>query len=258
MSAAKPKAPTRFMPPGPFQSIRLLKFYGDEAKKLTAAQLTNALNSVAPFNPNEKPRAGFTNIESVGKTITADMYAAFDVHATTYDKKGEPQKTEPIVTIERGSLTIRLDFRLVEIRGSSRLASRFRSLLYEITEMRADPLIFGKDARKEVYDGLTKPVKGSKDINIGHIAYSDVVKFDVNKAEFRGDHLQNKAEVYHFGTFHGGTISRFTGIFLYPSNTPYKTTINFDNSSVLLFRTSDGILEKDLRWIIKTLADASE
>ena len=245
------------MPPGPFQSIRLLKFYGDEAKKLTAAQITNALSGLAPFNPNESPRAGFTNIESSGKTITCDMYAAHDIHTQAYNKKGEPQEKESFVTIEKGSIIIRMDHKLVEIRGSSRLASRFRAVLYSVTEVRVDPLEFEKGARKDIYEALTKSVKAPQKINVTHIVYSNVVKYDVNSAEFRGENLQNKAEVYQHGTFHGGTIARFTGVFVYPSGTDYKTSLNFDNSSVLLYKTTDGILEKDLRWIIKSLSDAS-
>ncbi|TFG31036.1 hypothetical protein EU527_13395 [Candidatus Thorarchaeota archaeon] len=260
MSATKSKTPTRFMPPGPFQSIRLLKFYGDEAKKLTAAQITNAINGMAPFNPDVKPRAGFVEVSVSGKTITADMYVAYDVYATRFDKKGEPEKNS-FVTIERGSVIIRLDQKLVEIRGSSRLASKFRSVLYEITEVRAEPLIFEKETRREIYDMLIKPTQAPPkplDISIDHIVYIDILKKDLKKAEFRGDKLQHKAEVGHYSRMYDGTISRFTGIFIYPSNTPYKTTINFDNSSVLIFKTSDGILEKDLRWIIKTLAESSE
>ena len=257
MSATKAKTANILMPSGPFQSIRLLKFYGDEAKKLTAAQIVNALNGMAPFNPEKSPRAGFTDIESSGKTITADMYAAYDIHTQSYNKKGEPQEKESFVTIEKGSIIIRMDYKLVEIRGSSRLASRFRTVLYGITEVKADPLEFEKSARKDVYETLTKSIKAPQKINVTHIVYSNVVKYDVDSAEFRGDNLQNKAEVYQHGTFHGGTIARFTGVFVYPSGTDYKTSINFDNSSVLLFKTSDGILEKDLRWIIKSLSDAS-
>ena len=257
MSATKTKVSAILMPRGPFQSIRLLKFYGDEAKKLTAAQITNALNGLAPFNPNESPRAGFTNIESSGKTITADMYAAHDVHTQSYNKKGEPQDKESYVTIEKGSIIIRMDYKLIEIRGSSRLASRFRAVLYSLIEVRVDPLEFEKDARKEIYETLTKSIKSPQKINVTHIVYSNVVKYDVDSAEFRGDNLQNKAEVYQHGTFHGGTIARFTGVFVYPSGTDYKTSINFDNSSVLIYKTMDGILEKDLRYVIKSLSDAS-
>jgi len=248
------------MPPGPFQSIRLLKFYSDESKKLTAAQITNAMNGMAPFDPEAKPRAGFSEVDSRGKTVNAEMTIAYDVYTNNFNKKGELQKNS-YITIEKGSVIIRLDQRLVEIRGSSRLATRFRSVMYDLLEVRPDQLIFEKETRREIYDMLTKPTQAPPkplDVSVDHIVYTDIIKKDLKKAEFRGEKLQHKAEVGHYSRMYDGTISRLTGIFIYPSQTPYKTSINFDNSSVLIFRTSDGILEKDLIWIIKTLAESSE
>ncbi len=248
------------MPPGPFQSIRLLKFYSDDAKRLTAAKLTAAFESMPPFNPDEKPRAGFSEIASRGKTVTVEMTIAYDVYTNTFNKKGELEK-KSFITIEKGTVIIRLDQKLVEIRGSTRLANRFRSVIYDLLEIRPDQLVFEKETRREIYDMLIKPSPTTPkplEISVDHIVYRDIVKKDLMKAEFRGEKLQHKAEVGHYSRMYDGTISRLTGIFIYPSQTPYKTTINFDNSSVLIFKTSDGIMEKDLIWIIKSLAEAAE
>ncbi len=260
MSTTRAKTTTRFMPPGPFQSIRLLKFYAEDAKRLTAAKLTAALEGMPSFNPEVKPRAGFTDIDARGKTVTAEMIVAHDVYTNTFDKKGEFEKNS-FITIEKGTVIIRLDQKLVEIRGSQRLATRFRSVFYDLLEVRPDQLVFDKETRREIYDMLIKPAQAPPkplEISVDHIVYTDIIKKELQKAEFRGEKLQHKAEVGHYSRMYDGTISRLTGIFIYPSQTPYKTTINFDNSSVLIFKTSDGILEKDLIWIIKTLAEAAE
>jgi hypothetical protein len=60
-----------------------------------------------------------------------------------------------------------------------------------------------------------------------------------------------------YGTMHGGTISMFSGMLTYPSNTPLKTVINCESGSLMIFKTEDGILEKDARWLIDQMVTAA-
>ncbi len=257
MSAKNPSPPSRIEPLGLWQSVRLFTLNDEAAKKLTGAQLASIFSGLAPFNADTEPKAGFADIDSRGKTVIADIKAAFNVVAHEFDAAGE-RISKKYSTIERGNITVRLDEKVAEVRGSGRLAMRFRKILMDLTEIIAEPLFVNKDARRVIFDKLVKPTEAPPkplEINVEHIVYTDIEKKELRKAEFRGDKLQNKAEVGHYGRMYGGTISRFTGIFIYPSNTPYKTSVNYDGSCIMVFKTSDGILEKDLRWIIKMLVE---
>ena len=257
MSAKTPSPPSRIEPLGLWQSVRLFTLNDEAAKKLTGAQLASLFSSMAPFDADREPKAGFSNVDSRGKTVIADFRAAFNVVAHEFDPSGE-RINKKYSTIERGNVTVRLDERVAEVRGSGRFAMRFRKVLMNLTDIIAEPLFIDKDARRVVFDKLVKPTEAPPkplEINVEHIVYTDIEKKELRKAEFRGDKLQQKAEVGHYGRMYGGTISRFTGIFIYPSNTPYKTSVNYDGSCIMVFKTSDGILEKDLRWIIKILVE---
>lgn len=257
MSAKTPTPPSRIEPLGLWQSVRLFTLNDEAAKKLTGAQLASILSGLAPFDADKEPKAGFTNIDSRGKTVIADFKAAFNVVAHEFDTAGE-RISKKYPTIERGNITVRLDEKVAEVRGSGRLAMRFRKILMDMTEIVAEPLFVDKEARRVIFDKLVKPTEAPPkplEINVEDIVYTDVEKKELRKAEFQGDKLQHKAEVGHYGRMYGGTISRFTGIFVYPSNTPYKTSVNYDGSCIMVFKTSDGILEKDLRWIIKMLVE---
>lgn len=257
MSTKTPKPPSRIEPLGLWQSVRLFTLNDEAAKKLTGAQLANIFSGLAPFKADKEPKAGFANIDSRGKTVIADIKAAFNVVAHEFDTSGE-RIDKKYSTIERGNITVRLDEKIAEVRGSGRLAMRFRKILMDLTDIIAEPLFVDKEARRMIFDKLVKPTEAPPkplEINVEHIVYTDIEKKELRKAEFRGDKLQHKAEVGHYGRMYGGTISRFTGIFIYPSNTPYKTTVNYDGSCIMVFKTSDGILEKDFRWITKMLVD---
>ncbi|MBN2230629.1 MAG: hypothetical protein JW779_13655 [Candidatus Thorarchaeota archaeon] len=255
----KKKAATRIEPLGLWQSVRLFTLNDEAAKKLTGAQLASIFTGQPAFDPEKDPKAGFGNIEARGKTVMADFTAAFNVVAHGFDKSGE-RTTVKYTTIERGDVLVRLDQKIAEVRGSSRFATRFRRILMNLTDIVAEPLFIDKDTRRAIYDRLIKPTEAPPkplEINVEHIVYSDIEKKELRQAEFRGDKLQHKAEVGHYGRMYGGTISKFTGIFIYPSNTPYKTAINYDTSSVMVYKTSDGILTKDLRWITSMLIEGA-
>jgi hypothetical protein len=255
--SAKAKAPSRISPLGLWQSVRLFTLNDEAAKRLTGVQLATIFTEFGPYDEKKKQRAGFANVDSKGKTVIADFTAAFNVVAHVFDEAGE-RSDKKYSTVERGSITVRLDEKIAEIRGSGRFAMRFRKVLMDLTDIIAEPVHIDKDARRAIFDKLIKPTQAPPkplEINVEHIVYTDVEKKELRTAEFRGDKLQHKAEVGHYGRMYGGTLSRFTGIFIYPSNTPYKTSVNFENSSLMVFKTSDGILEKDFRWIIRMILD---
>jgi hypothetical protein len=242
---------------GLWQSVRLFTLNDEAAKRLTGAQLAAIFSEMGPYDEKKDIRAGFANIDSKGKTVIADFTAAFNVVAHIFDEAGE-RTDRKYTTVERGNVTVRLDEKVAEIRGSGRFAMRFRKVLMDLTDIIADPIHIDREARRAIYDKLIKPTEAPPkplEINVEQIVYTDIEKKELRIAEFRGDKLQYKAEVGHYGRMYGGTISRFTGIFIYPSNTAYKTSVNFENSSIMVFKTSDGILEKDFRWIIKTLLE---
>jgi hypothetical protein len=255
--SAKAKAPSRISPLGLWQSVRLFTLNDEAAKRLTGAQLATIFTEFGPYDEKKKQRAGFANVDSKGKTVIADFTASFNVVAHVFDEAGE-RSDKKYSTVERGNITVRLDEKIAEIRGSGRFAMRFRKVLMDLTDIIAEPVHIDKDARRAIFDKLVKPTQAPPkplEINVEHIVYTDVEKKELRTAEFRGDKLQHKAEVGHYGRMYGGTLSRFTGIFIYPSNTPYKTSVNFENSSLMVFKTSDGILEKDFRWIIRMILD---
>jgi hypothetical protein len=107
-------------------------------------------------------------------------------------------------------------------------------------------------ASKKFYSAIVKAseIKSKENTNIVYAVYSNVAAQSLRRADFRGDYLQNKKEVTVYGTIHGGTISLFSGIITYPSNTPLKTSVNCESGSLVIFKTEDGILEKDARWLI--------
>ena len=112
---------------------------------------------------------------------------------------------------------------------------------------------------KKFYASIIKAseLKSKENTNIVYAVYSNITAQSLKRADFRGDYLQNKKEVTVYGTMHGGTISSFSGILTFPSNTPLKTSVNCASGSLIIFKTEDGILEKDARWLIDQMIAAA-
>ena len=211
--------------------------------------------------PKDSTTEGFANVESKGRKVRAEFQISFKVPVRYYER-GEAKK-QYYMSTEKGNVLIDLTSKTIEVRGSDRLARRFRRFIYsEFSEfapsIESIDLVTTKSSQK-FYDAIIKAseVAGKKTTNISHAVYANVEAQSLRRAEFRGDNLQHKKEVTVYGTIHKGTIAMFSGIITYPSKAYLKTAINCESGSLQIFKTESGILEKDLRWIIDEMVKAA-
>ena len=247
------------MPTGPGLSVKLFHL---EVNRLTPAQLETKL-SQAKYTPPTKntPSEGFASVESKGRKVRAEFTISFRVPVRYYEANEAKKKF--YMSVDKGMIIIDFGKKIVEVRGSDRLARRFRRFFYsELSEFAPSiqpfDLVEAK-ASKKFYTGIIKAseIKSKENTNIIYAVYSNIAAQSLRRADFRGDYLQNKKEVTVYGTMHGGTISSFSGILTFPSNTPLKTVVNCESGSLMIFKTEDGILEKDARWLIDLMITAA-
>lgn len=246
-------------PAGPGLSVRLLHL---EINKLTAVQLESKLSGVPYTDPKENTSTeGFSNVESKAKKVRAEFTISFKVPVRFYEANEAKKKF--YMSVDKGMVIVDLTTNIIEVRGSDRLARRFRRFfLSEFSNLAPSilpvNLVESKNSKK-FYTAIVKAseLKSKENTNVIYAVYSNVAAQGLKRADFRGEYLQNKKEVTVYGTMHGGTISAFSGIITYPSNTPLKTSINCESGSLLIFKTEDGILEKDARWLIDEMISAA-
>ena len=247
------------MPTGPGLSVKLFHL---EVSRLTPAQLESKLSGVEYTPPKKSvPSEGFASVESKGRKVRAEFTISYRVPVRYYE--ANEAKKRFYMSVDKGMVLVDLAKKIVEVRGSDRLARRFRRFLYsELSEnapsMQPIDLVEAK-ASKKFYSSIIKAseTKSKENTNIGYAVYSNVAAQSLRRADFRGEYLQNKKEVTVYGTIHGGTISSFSGIITFPSNTPLKTNVNCESGSLMIFKTEDGILEKDARWLIDLMVNAA-
>ena len=247
------------MPTGPGLSVKLFHL---EVNRLTPAQVESKLSSVQYTPPTKTtPSEGFANVESKARKVRAEFTISFRVPVRYYEANEAKKKF--YMSVEKGMVLIDLGTKIVEVRGSDRLARRFRRFIYsEFSEsapsLQPFNLVEAKTSKKFYADIIkASELKSKENTNIVYAVYSDVAAQSLRRADFRGDYLQNKKEVTVYGTMHGGTISSFSGVLTFPSNTPLKTSVNCESGSLLIFKTEDGILEKDARWLIDLMITAA-
>ena len=246
-------------PAGPGLSVRLLNL---EINKLTAAQLESKLSSVPYSDPKgDTPSEGFSNVEAKAKKVRAEFTISYRVPVRFYE--ANEAKKKYFMSVDRGMVLVDLTSNIIEVRGSDRLARRFRRFFQSefanlAPSILSVNLVESKNSKK-FYANLVKAseLKSKENTNIIYAVYSNISAQSLKRADFRGEYLQNKKEVTVYGTMHGGTISAFSGMITYPSNTPLKTVVNCENGSLLIFKTEDGILEKDARWLIDLMITAA-
>lgn len=247
------------MPTGPGLSVKLFHL---EVNRLTPAQLETKLSSVTYTPPKKNvPTEGFASVESKGRKVRAEFTISFKVPVRFYEE--DEAKKRYYMSVDKGMVLINLGKKIVEIRGSDRIARRFRRFFYSefsdsAPSMQPVNLVEAKSSKK-FYAGIVKAseVKSKENTNISYAVYSDVAEQSLKRADFRGEFLQHKKEVTVYGTMHGGTISMFSGTITFPSNTPLKTVVNCESGSFMIFKTEDGILEKDARWLIDQMVTAA-
>ncbi|UCE09510.1 MAG: hypothetical protein JSW61_11140 [Candidatus Thorarchaeota archaeon] len=237
---AKPKL---IRPRGIGLSVKLFKH---EGLNLSASQLASLFKK-APYAPAKKSdiASGFSKAKAVGKTVTADFTAGFRVPVLAF---GEDVPVH-YISVDRGSVVVKLDKGTAEVRGSGRIASRFRRWVQKETRAKMQPLNLNGGTRK-VYDTAS-------DIATVLLAGLEGTTSDLSGVEFRGSGIQTADEIALYTRKYKGEIVRFRGTFPYPSGQQLTTSVNALTGSIFIYKWGEGIYEKDLNWIVSLLEDAA-
>jgi hypothetical protein len=245
--SSKPKKPKAkpILVRGLGLSIRLFRL---NDIKLSANQIVAKMKDVT-YTPttgkSKKLGAGFSKVKLDGKTITADFMADFRVSVRIYGEEGFT--TKPYYSVDNGSLLVKLDRKILEVRGSERIASRIRRILASETGASIIPLNLNGGAKK-LYDLAT---------DVDAVLVTGVEKGSLTQAEFKGEGLQSEEEVGMYTRRYKGEIARFRGMFDYPSpKTTLKTSVNGAAGSIMIW-TSDELSERNVRWIVKMMEDSA-
>lgn len=225
-------------------SIKLFKIEGLTA---TPAKVTTALKEIpyAPKNKNDIGK-GFTDVKAKGKVIVADFVAGFRVPVHSLSPEGEMTPVH-YVSIERCTAYIKTDKGTVEIRGSERVARKCAKVIEDATEAKVSPLNLNGGTKK-LYDQAA---------DIASVLLTGVEKGALTQAEFKGTGIKTEEEIGLYTRRYKGTISRFRGTFPYPSGAFLTTVINADAGSLMVYRTGDGIYEKDVDYIVDLMENAA-
>ncbi len=225
-------------------SIKLFKHKGVD---LTASQIATMLKAspYSPKNPNSI-EAGFANVTSTAKSVFADFAAGFRVPVLTLGKDGALTPVH-YVSVDRGAALIKLDRGTIEVRGSERIARKFRSMFEEMTGAKITPLNLNGGTMK-LYNGAT---------DIASVLLTGVEKGNITQAEFRGQGIQREEDIGMYTRRYKGQITRFRGTFPYPSGALLTTSVNAEVGSLMVYKGGEGILEKDLDWIVQLMEDAA-
>jgi len=152
------------------------------------------------------------------------------------------------ISVNKAEVLIKTGKGTVEVRGSERVARKFRMLMEEHTGARLTPLNLNTDGVKAIYGEAT---------DIASVTLSGVERGNLTQAEFRGISIKNEAEIGLYTRKYRGEISRFRGTFPYPSGAQHTTTVNAELGSLMIYRSGEGITEKDLNWIVALIEDAA-
>ncbi|MFW9848200.1 MAG: hypothetical protein ACFFF4_03620 [Candidatus Thorarchaeota archaeon] len=238
---SKSKKATLIRTRGMGLSIKLFKF---EGLNLTPAKLTSTLKAI-PYAPKSKKdiAAGFAKATAKGKVVECDFVAGFRVPVHAFDAE------TPVhyISVDRGTAFIKLDKGTIEIRGSERVARKCVKTIEDAT---------GAKIRAANLNGGTKKVYDSA-ADIAAVLLTGVEKGALNQAEFKGTGIQTEEEIGLYTRRYKGAISRFRGTFAYPSGAFLTTVVNADVGSLMIYRSGDGILEKDVNWIVELMEEAA-
>jgi len=225
-------------------SVKLFRCSG---LKLSAPQLTSALKKIK-YSPKSRKDAatGFTRVSASGRTVTADLVAGFRVPVLGFDKDGNLTPVH-YVSVDKGQVFVKTGKGTVEVRGSERIARRFKSLMEETTGAKLTPLNLNGGTRI-IYDAAA---------DIASVLLTGVEKGNLTQAEFRGIGIQNEDEIGLYTRRYKGEITRFRGTFPYPSGAFLTTSVNAEAGSLMIYRTGEGIYEKDLNWIVELMENAA-
>ncbi|MFX1485246.1 MAG: hypothetical protein ACFFCP_18880 [Promethearchaeota archaeon] len=222
-------------------SIKLFKF---EGLNLTPAKLASTLKAI-PYAPKSKKdiSAGFSKATAKGKVVVGDFIAGFRVPVLAFDAE------TPVhyVSVDRGEVYIKLDKGTIEIRGSERVARKCVKTIEDATDAKIRNMNLNGGTKK-LYD---------KAADIAAVLLTGVEKGALSQAEFKGTGIQTEEEIGLYTRRYKGSISRFRGSFAYPSGAFLTTVVNADAGSLMVYRSGDGILEKDVNWIVELMEEAA-
>jgi len=224
-----------------------VKLFRQEGLSKSATQVANQLRGhlYKPGRKNEI-KSGFVDVKAKGKHVHADFVAGFRVRVLTYNQDGELTPVH-YISIDRAHVIIKMDRGTVEVRGSERIARKFRRTYVEITGASLSPL--------NLNCGTRRLYEQAKDID--SVLLTGIQKGNLSQLEFRGHGIQTEAEIGLYARKYRGEITRFRGTFAYPSGAFLTTTINAEQGSLMVYKSGDGILEKDLTWIVDLMEEAA-
>ncbi len=224
-----------------------VKLFRQEGTDKSATQIANLLRAHL-YKPKGKKdlSAGFVDVKAKGKHVNAEFVAGFRVRVLTYNKDGELTPVH-YVSYDRAQVIIKTDRGTIEVRGSERIARKFRRMYEEITGASLSPL--------NLNGGTQRLYSQAK--NIDSVLLTGIQKGNLSQLEFRGHSIQTEAEIGLYARKYKGEITRFRGTFAYPSGAFLTTTINAEQGSLMVYKSGDGILEKDLTWIVDLMEEAA-
>ncbi len=228
-------------------SIRLFRMTG---LTMSPNKLVTALKGIkyVPQKGKEPPGTGFSKVSLTGKAVRADFMADFGVPVRIQDPEGGFMSRR-YYAVDNGTVLLKLDRNIVEVRGSERLARRVRRVLMSAKIAQLEPLNLNGGAKK-LYDMA---------IDVDSVLVSGISKKgNLTQAEFKGGSLQSEEEVGMYTRRYGGEVTRFRGTFRYggTSGTELKTSINGVAGSVMIW-SADDLKPKDVHWIVKLMEDSA-
>lgn len=225
-------------------SIRLFKY---EGLTLTPAKIVSKLKKLSYAPKKKKDIAkGFIKVTAKGKSVVADFVAGFRVPVHSLSPAGEMTPVH-YVSIERCTAFIKFERGTIEIRGSERVARKCANMIEDATGAKVSSLNLNGGTKK-LYDAAA---------DIAAVLLTGVEKGALTQAEFKGTGIKSEEEIGLYTRRYKGSISRFRGTFPYPSGAFLTTVINADAGSLMVYRTGDGIAEKDVDYIVKLMEDAA-
>ena len=238
------KKPSLVLTRGMGLSVKLFKFTD---LGMSAAQLVKMFKA-KPYKPTKKKdiASGFSKVKAIGKVISAEFLTGFRVPVLTYDTSGA-LKTIHHISVDKGQAFVKLDRGTIEFRGSGRVASKFKNLVEDETGAKISPLNLDGGTKK-LYDEAA---------DVASVLLTGVEKGNLTQAEFRGVGIQTEEEIGLYTRRYKGQISRFRGTFPYPSGAFLTTTVNAEAGSLMIYKSGEGILEKDLTWIVELMENAA-
>ncbi len=216
------------------------RMYYYEKKDFTVSQVVKVLKSI--LNSDE----GFISVSQQPDRVIAEFLVSFPVHVSGIDSFGNIM---PMTYMgqEKGTVIIKPELRIIEVRGSKRIAKKAIYTLAKVLEVRINPLGFNNGGMAELY---------KKANTIGSVLITDMENPYLKAIEISGESVRNAPEIGVFTRRQKGKISRFRGAFEFPSGQILTTTIDADGSAII-YKKGEGLYALDVDWFVQTLEETA-